>query len=58
MGSQRIIGFFLLSLPLLAGIGLVIFMMSGKGDSSTTDDILEHRKQRRLVEEIQPEPES
>ena len=45
----------MLSLPLLVGVGMVVFMMSGKGNSKTTDEILELRKERRLKEEIQAE---
>lgn len=56
MASQWIVGFVLLSLPLLAGVGLIFFMMSGKGDSATTEEILEHRRKRRKMEEIHPEP--
>ncbi|MCB0481426.1 MAG: hypothetical protein KDC83_08325 [Flavobacteriales bacterium] len=55
MATQWLIGFVLLSLPLLVGVGMVVFMMSGKGNSKTTDEILELRKERRLKEEIQAE---
>lgn len=43
MASQWVFGFVLLTLPLLAGAAMLIFMMSGKGKSNTTDEILAHR---------------
>jgi thymidine phosphorylase len=43
MAGEWMVGFVLLTLPLLAGVGLLIFMMSGRGDAKTTDEILAHR---------------
>jgi hypothetical protein len=49
MATEWLIGFALLSLPLLAGFGLLFFMMSGKGKPSATQDILEDEKARRRI---------
>lgn len=46
MAGQWIMGFILLTLPLLAGVGLFLFMATGKGKSNTTDEILAHRHEK------------
>lgn len=47
MAIHWIIGFLLLSLPLIAGAALVYFMMAGKGKPAPTQDMIEAVKRQR-----------
>jgi len=48
MDAQLIVGFFIMLLPVLAGIMIYMFTSTGKGNSNTTDEILAHRRKKML----------
>ena len=56
MDAQLIVGFFIMLLPILAGIMIYMFTSTGKGNSNTTDEILAHRhKKMRERDELHEE---
>jgi hypothetical protein len=50
MAFHWILGFLVLSLPLLAGAALIYFMMAGKGKPAATQDMIEAVKKQRAAE--------
>jgi hypothetical protein len=47
MAKEWLIGFILLSLPLLAAFGMVLYMMTGKGKPAPTQDMIEKAREEK-----------
>ena len=48
MGFELIMGIVVLSLPLFAAIGLVIYMAGGKGKPAATQSEIEEAKRKKM----------
>jgi|TARA_B110000240_G_C13449755_1_gene431989 hypothetical protein len=48
MNAQLIVGFFVMLLPILAGVMIYMSISTGKGNSNITDEILAHRHKKML----------